>query len=251
MTEFSYQLYSSRNFGPLGDTLKMLAQHGYKGVEGYGALYADEARVEELRTCLADCGLRMRSGHFSLDMIEGDPGRAIAIARDLGIETIYCPFLPAPERPEDGAGYEAFGKRLQKAGAALRAESLGFGWHNHDFEFVRLKDGAVPQAAIFEGGPDLEWEADVAWVIKGGADPMRWISEFGSRITAVHVKDIAPTGENADQDGWADVGEGIVDWPALMKALRETPARHFVMEHDNPSDDARFAEVSLAAAKLY
>ena len=29
MTEFSYQLYSSRNFPPLADTLKMLGELGY------------------------------------------------------------------------------------------------------------------------------------------------------------------------------------------------------------------------------
>ena len=40
---FSYQLYSSRNFPPLSDTLKMLAEVGYAGAEGFGGLYADAA----------------------------------------------------------------------------------------------------------------------------------------------------------------------------------------------------------------
>ena len=48
MTDFSYQLYCSRNFPPLSETLKMVAAAGYKNVEGYGALYADEAKVAEL-----------------------------------------------------------------------------------------------------------------------------------------------------------------------------------------------------------
>ncbi len=39
MTDFSYQLYSSRNFGPLPETLKMLGNLGYTQVEGYGGLY--------------------------------------------------------------------------------------------------------------------------------------------------------------------------------------------------------------------
>ena len=66
---------------------------------------------------------------------------------------------------------------------------------------------------------------------------------MGDRITAVHVKDIAPAGENADEDGWADVGQGTVDWKGLMAALKEqTKAKYFVMEHDNPKDDKRFAD---------
>jgi sugar phosphate isomerase/epimerase len=251
MTDYSYQLYSSRNFPPLPETLKMLAGLGYAGVEGYGALYADRDKVAELVANLKDSGLTMPTGHFSLDMLEQEPDRVLGIARALGIERLYCPYLVAERRPADREGWTAFGRRLQAAGKPYRDAGLGFGWHNHDFEFRALPDGSTPQAAIFEGGPDLEWEADIAWVIRGGADPFDWIDRLGDRITAVHVKDIAPDGENADEDGWTDVGQGTVDWKALLEALRPRGIRHFVMEHDNPADDARFARRSLAAAKSY
>ena len=65
----------------------------------------------------------------------------------------------------------------------------------------------------------------MAWVIRGGADPLKWISDYGKRIVAVHVKDIAPAGQNADEDGWADVGHGTVDWKGLIKALKEDVGR--------------------------
>jgi sugar phosphate isomerase/epimerase len=249
MTDLSYQLYSSRNFPPLSDTLKMLKRLGYTSVEGYGALYADAAKVAELKEHLAASGLTMPTGHFGLDMLEREPDRVLEIAKALDIETIYCPYLPPDQRPDTGAAWVAFGRRLQEAGRPIRDAGLGFGWHNHDFEFRKLADGAVPQVAIFEGGPDLEWEADLAWVIKGGADPLHWIKTFGKRLTAVHVKDIAPAGQNADEDGWADVGHGTVDWKGLMAALRTTGVKYFVVEHDNPKDHARFAERSLAAAQ--
>ena len=107
----------------------------------------------------------------------------------------------------------------------------------------------MPQDLIFEGGPDLEWEIDVAWVVRGGADPAAWIHKYASRITAAHLKDIAPAGQNANEDGWADLGEGTVPWKALMADLRRTPCTIFILEHDNPSDHARFARRSLLAAK--
>ena len=249
MPDFSYQLYSSRNFPPLADTLKMLGQLGYKQVEGYGALFADQAKVDELKSHLADNGLTMPTGHFGLDMLENEPRRVLAIAEAVGLQTIYCPFLPADQRPDNGAGWVDFGKRLQVASRPYRDENLGFGWHNHDFEFRPTADGALPINAIFEGGPDLEWEADLAWVVRGGGDPHEWIKTFGKRITAVHVKDIAPEGEKTDEDGWADVGDGTMDWKGIMAALEGTKVEYLVMEHDNPSDDRRFAERSLAAAR--
>ena len=251
MTTFSYQLYSSRNFPPLSATLRQLAQAGYGEVEGYGALFADPAAVRELEAGLEANGLAMPTAHCSLEMVEGEPERLLAIARALGIRTLYVPHLAAADRPDDARGWQAFGRRLAAAGRSFRDAGLGFGWHNHDFEFQPLADGTLPLEALFEGGPELEWEADIAWIIRGGGDPFAWIDAEGQRITAVHVKDIAPVGENVDEDGWADVGDGTVDWPAQMLALRATPARHFVMEHDNPKDAARFATRSIAAAQSF
>ena len=92
---------------------------------------------------------------------------------------------------------------------------------------------------------------DVAWVIRGGADPFAWIEKYKDRITAAHVKDIAPAGQNTDEDGWADVGHGTVDWASLIAALRNIGCTHFVMEHDNPKDDARFATRSIASANAF
>lgn len=248
---FSYQLYSSRNFPPLGDTLAMLAAAGYGAVEGYGALYSDAGAVEALAAGLAATGLRMPTAHFGLDMLEGDPVGCVDIARRLGIGRIYCPWVHPDHRPTTAQGWRDFGARLDRAGAAIRAAGLGFGWHNHDFEFLPLPDGTVPMAALLEGGPSLEWEMDVAWVVKGGADPAAWIAAERGRITAAHVKDIAPAGQNADEDGWADVGHGTVDWRGLMGLLRGAGVAHFIIEHDNPSDHARFARRSLASVKGY
>ncbi len=246
---FSYQLYSSRNFPPLSATLRMVADAGYGAVEGYGALYANDDLVRELGASLADTGLLMPTGHFSLAMLESEPEKVLGIARSLRMERLYCPHIMPDQRPTDAAGWRAFGARLETVAAPYRDAGFGFGWHNHDFEFVALPDGTMPQAAMFDGGPNLEWEIDVAWVIRGGADPIAWIKANAARITAAHVKDIAPKGENTDEDGWADVGMGTVDWATIMVALRDAGCTHFVMEHDNPSDHLRFATRSIAAAK--
>jgi sugar phosphate isomerase/epimerase len=248
---FSYQLYSSRNFPPASATFAMLATAGYGAVEGYGPYYADDATTAETAALLAAHGLTMPTGHFSLQMLEYDMPRVLSIAKTLGMKRLYCPYIMPEDRPKDGPGWRAFGARLEKAGAAVKAAGLGFGWHNHDFEFIATPDGALPQDEIFAGGPSLEWEIDVAWVVRGGADPLVWIEKYKDRITSVHVKDIAPAGQNTDQDGWCDVGSGIVQWKQYLPLLRGLGVRHFIMEHDNPSDHTQFASRSIAAAKAF
>lgn len=246
---FSYQLYSSRNFPPLPATFEMLTRAGYAAVEGYGALYSDAAAAADTREALDATGLSMPTGHFSLQMLEDQVETVLSIAKALNMRRLYCPYLMPEDRPGDAAGWRAFGARLEAAGAPYRAAGLGFGWHNHDFEFLPTPQGTIPQDDIFAGGPLLEWEIDVAWVVRGGGDPLAWIERYKDRITAAHVKDIAPAGQNADEDGWADVGQGTVDWPRILPALRAIGVRHFIMEHDNPKDHARFAMRSIAAAK--
>ncbi|MDW6025688.1 sugar phosphate isomerase/epimerase [Mesorhizobium sp. BAC0120] len=240
---WSFQLYSARNYQPWDKVLQTLGQIGYSQVEGFGGVYDDPAAF---RKELDKNGLAMASGHFAIDLLENDFDSAARIAETLGVKLIACPFLMADDRPTDVDGWKGFGERLAKVGEKAKKAGFGFAWHNHAFEFEKLADGSVPQTHILETAPDIGWEMDVAWVIRGGADPLQWIDRYGKRIAAVHVKDIAPTGENADEDGWADVGHGTVDWKGLMKALREkTPARIFVMEHDNPSDYQRFARRSF------
>ncbi len=253
MQTVSFQLYSARNFPPLADVLKSVGATGYKQVEGYGALYSalDDAALAALKADMDKSGVTMPSAHFSLDLLETDPARALHIAKTLGIKSIYCPYLAAEDRPTDASGWKAFGERLEKAGKPFRDAGLDFGWHNHDFEFVALPDGSIPQDHIFAGGPNLSWEADIAWIVRGGADPFAYIEKYGKRITAVHVKDIAPAGENADQDGWADVGHGTVEWAKLFKALSATPAKYYIVEHDNPKDYKATAERSIASIKTY
>ena len=51
------------------------------------------------------------------------------------------------------------------------------------------------------------------------------------------------------EDGWADVGQGVVDWKTIMAALKMAGCKNFVLEHDNPSDHTRFATRSAAFVK--
>lgn len=247
--EWSFQLYSARKFEPWERVLETLARLGYKNVEGFGGVYGNP---EAFRAELDKLHLRMPSGHFAFDLLETDFPNALKVAKSLGTELIACPYLDATERPADAAGWREIGRRLGAVGEKVKAEGMGFAWHNHDFEFAKLPDGSVPMTHILEAAPEIGWEMDVAWVIKGGAGAEEWIGKYADRIVAVHVKDQAKPGEGLDEDGWSDVGHGIHDWRGLLKLLREkTPAKLFIMEQDNPNDFERFARRSIESVNSY
>lgn len=248
MKSFSFQLYGSRDFPPLDQTLKMLVEAGYKHTEGYGGVYGDPSAT---RAAHDAAGLTMPSAHFSFDALSNDQDNTIATAKTLGVTSIYAPHLAEPDRPTDKAGYVDFAEKLQQLSETYKVAGFDFGWHNHAFEFVALADGTIPMQVILDHAPDIGWEADIAWIVRGNADPFKWLADYQDRVTAIHIKDIAPAGECIDEDGWADVGYGTMDWPGLMKAVENSPVKHFVMEHDKPSNDARFAKRSIDYIKAF
>jgi sugar phosphate isomerase/epimerase len=225
----------------------MVSELGYTQVEGWGGLYASPEAVETLKAHLGKNGLAMPTGHVGFDQMRDDPKTVLDFARALGMAAVIAPI--APGRDMDLAGWQAFTSELNEAAKPYRDAGLIAGYHNHHFEFMDKGGDALPIEIVMEGAPEVMLEMDVAWVHRGGHDPLKWMARYGERMIAAHLKDIAPEGEKADEDGWADLGTGVLDWKGLMAGLRKTGARYFVMEHDNPSDDRRFATASIAAAK--
>ena len=182
-------------------------------------------------------------------MCRDESERVLAIVKALGIKVVIVPHIAPDQQPKDAAGWRAYGKGLAQVAQRYWDAGLGFGYHNHDFEYVRTDTGELPIDLILEGDPRLGLEFDVAWAARVGFDPMETIKKHGPRIFSAHVKDIAPKGGNADEDGWADIGAGTVAWATLLPALRDAGCTYFVMEHDNPNDHRRFATTGIAAAK--
>lgn len=244
----SMQLYSGRNFPPLAEQLRLLKAIGYDDVEPFRGLYDD---VDGLKSAMEEAGLTARSAHYSVELLERDFDKAAAIARRLGNEIMVLPYLLPDERPSDAAGWEAFAARLAPIVTKVKEAGYRIAWHNHDFEIREVEGGERPLQYILDANPDLEWEADLAWIVRGGEDPATWLKRYAGRISALHVKDIAAPGENRDEDGWADVGKGTLDWAKLWTAGREAGATLMIAEHDNPSDFERFARNSAEAMTAY
>jgi sugar phosphate isomerase/epimerase len=127
MTALSYQLYSSRLFPPLTDTLRMLSDIGYAHVEGYSALLSNPDDVAALEQGLKETGLTMPSCHVGLEMCEGSPSDVAALAERFGVETIVVPYIMPDDRPTDVAGWQALGARLQAVAEALGKHELSLG----------------------------------------------------------------------------------------------------------------------------
>lgn len=59
---------------------------------------------------------------------------------------------------------------------------------------------------------DISFEFDLGWVMIVGYNFVDWINKYVDCLIVVYVKDIVVEGECVDEDGWVDVGYGVVDW---------------------------------------
>ena len=241
----SIQIYSLRDLGDLATQLDVVAAAGYRYVELIGSQLDDVATT---RAALEARGLKASSSHVSIAALRERPEQVLKACQALGFTQLFMPSVPVPERDSDGDYWLALGKELGALSRRFAADGVALGYHNHNWELQTKAGGANALELLFQGADDapLTWQMDVAWLVRGGADPLVWMKREAGRIVSLHAKDLAPAGEKLDEDGWADVGTGVLDWHALARAGRESGAQWLVAEHDKPSDPLRFAHNSYA-----
>ncbi|MEM9443612.1 MAG: sugar phosphate isomerase/epimerase [Pseudomonadota bacterium] len=239
----SIQLYTLRELGDLDRILEAVAHAGFRHVEMIGSHLDDPART--LRR-LESHGLRASSSHVGLAQLREAPEAIMAAAAMLGIDELYMPAVPPEERDMDATGWRTLGAELGNIAEDFHVQGVRLGYHNHDWELAPKEGKQTALDLVFEaaGASPLTWQADVAWLLRGGVDPKVWISRYADRLRSAHVKDIAPEGANQDQDGWAAVGDGTLNWPDLWQVCRANGAGWMVVEHDKPADPAGCARRS-------
>jgi sugar phosphate isomerase/epimerase len=241
----SIQLYTLRSLSKLDRILDAVADAGYRQVETVGSHLDDAAAT---RAKLDARGLKASSSHVGLAALRERPGAVIDACRTLGVDQLFMPAVPPEQRAMPAAGWRSLGWELGQIAERFRNQGIELGYHNHDWELAPKEGDQSGLELLFAaaGASPLTWQVDVAWLVRGDADPKLWLERYRARVTSAHVKDLAPAGQNRDEDGWADVGAGVLDWRDLWQACRDAGAKRMVVEHDKPKDPARTARASFA-----
>jgi L-ribulose-5-phosphate 3-epimerase len=101
------------------------------------------------------------------------------------------------------------------------------------------------------GSEYVGWFFDVGNILAMGF-PEQWIRILGKRIKKVHVKDFRKSVGTID--GFVDLLEGDVNWPAVMKALKDVGYDDYLIAEMIPyyahAPETRIANTSLALDKI-
>jgi len=221
--------------------LQEVAKIGYKNVEiaGYsnGKFYGMSPL--EFKETLHDLGFTLISSHqgdVTLDNVDS----MISAVKDAGIKYFVIPVPPMgmftfdPETRKMGmkGSVESLLDILNKIGKKCHEAGIKLIYHNHDFEFRPNENGVVPIEYLLEHTDPkyVNFEIDLYWAVKAGADPNTYFEKYPGRFELWHVKDMD------DQGRFAPVGTGSIDFSKILTKKKESGMEYYFVEQDMAFD---------------
>ncbi len=222
-------------------TLQAIADAGYKNIEAAG--YKDgtyyNMTPKEFKGYLKQLKLKPISTHQS-DVTLENMNTMFADAKAAGFKYFVVP-IPPMGLFKNTTGAKAMGmtggaanlaKILNEMGVKAHKAGLKLLYHNHDFEFVKDADGIVTIDYLLENcNPKyVNFQMDLYWVTKAGADPITYFKRYPKRFKIWHVKDMD------DQGRFAPVGNGTIDFAPILAQKKLSGMKYYMVEQDQTFD---------------
>ncbi|MEM9327420.1 MAG: sugar phosphate isomerase/epimerase [Bacteroidota bacterium] len=224
-------------------TLKALREMGYEYLEGghFGG-----SKKKYRRYC-KDLGFRNVCGGSSMGALMDRYDEFMETADALEYEFLICyyPWLHGNDEIDVEASYVA-AENLNALGKKTKESGFRLAWHPHNWEYLPDDNGQTPLGVIMEN-TDPEYvalEMDLYWAVKAGADPIKIMETYPGRTELFHVKDLSGVDQSI-----ACVGEGTIDFPAILDFAREQEIKYWIVENETEASDLACARVSAQHLK--
>lgn len=237
------QLYTLRDhLGTKDDflaTLDKVAAMGYEGVEvaGVGCMEGDSPTVSasEAAGFIKERNLAVAGAHRGWNHFTEDLDGEIAFLTELGATFAAVPVPPGGVHDGGAEAYKTWLEEAKPVADKLKAAGITLAYHNHALEFERFgPKGERPYDVLIDSAPWLAMEVDTYWVHHSGSDVLKVLHRLSGRLPVVHLKDVAAFGWEVT---FAPVGEGNLDWSAILSALKGAGTEWLIVEQDSTRRD--------------
>ena len=233
-SQLAAQLYTVRDFtntpADITTTMKKVKQLGYDAVQ-CSALGVIDAH--ELKRIVDGEGLTICATHTDYERMRDEPQAVIDEHNLWGCKHAAIGGLPQEYR--NAEGYARFAKDASEVAKRLAEGGLTFSYHNHSFELEKFNGRTGLEILYQDSDPKyFNSELDTYWIQHGGADPAAWIRQLKGRAYIIHLKDMAMDGRT---QLFAEVGEGNLNWTAILDACTEADVEWYIVEQDTCQRD--------------
>ncbi len=195
-------------------TIHAIADIGFLGIEYYPL--PESITMERAAKTFRDTGLKVLGMHTPLP-VDKDREAVVKLAEAFNCDRVVFPGGSQPEKFKNAEVMKKTAETYNEVAAFLRTKGLRFGLHNHSVEFEET-GGIIPNYYFLEHlDKSIFFEIDTYWVKVAGKDPAKAVRDFGKRAPLLHIKD-GPGIKGDTMDKQVPVGEGAMDFPAIVKA---------------------------------
>jgi sugar phosphate isomerase/epimerase len=226
------QLYTVRKFcqtlPDVAASLKKVRAIGYTAIQISGFGPVDPKEVAKI---VEDLGLTVAATHCSWEEFLGSLDGLIERHRLWKCRHPAVGSLPGNYYTAGGEGIKQFLDELAPVAQKLAAAGMDFSYHNHNKELMRL-GGKTWLETLYDQAPParLKAEIDTYWIQAGGGDPAWWVRKQAGREPLLHLKDMVITAKKEVR--FAPIGEGNLNWPAILEAARQGGVEYYLIEQD-------------------
>lgn len=215
-------------------TALALRDMGYSTLQYSGGPYDPEV----IKRVSQKAGLPIVLTHVPMDRILNDTDKLMAEHESFGCRYIGLGAMPANIITNRDACLQTV-DALETAAKRMEENGFAFFYHNHHFEFYRHGKQTVFDILI-EQAPHIHFTVDTYWLQFGGVDILSFLQRLPGRIQCVHLKDYVvdtvPNSPMGLMPRFAPVGDGSLNFPAIVAKAREMGAEYFLVEQDNAPD---------------
>jgi len=246
------QMYSLRFYSPtnLLQQLDKVQEYGFKTIEG--GVPGRGMTPDEFFHELDKRGIKLVSTGVDYGRLKSNADAVVEQVKKLGVKYVMCSWIPHDKGLFTEKNARDAIDVFNTAGPKFKDAGIVFTYHCHGYEFQPFGDRTLFDLIVRETKHDsVFFELDVFWAQQGGADPAKLLGKYGSRFKLMHVKDLKKgaaknlTGTAPDQDS-VPVGEGEVDWKAVLNAAKQARIEHYFIE-----DEARDAADQIPKSLRY
>ncbi|HOC68258.1 MAG TPA: sugar phosphate isomerase/epimerase [Candidatus Hydrogenedentes bacterium] len=220
----------------LAGTLKKVRDMGWEYVQWSGM---PDLPAQGIRDALDAAGLKAVSAHIGIEGFETDFEGQVAFWKTVG-NTDVAPGGMMGDCKDSLEAWKRGAARLDAVGAKLREVGMRLSYHNHDWELGKFDgdDRAKLDILMAETTPgNLCAELDLAWVKAGGAEPAELIRKNKGRCPMIHAKDLVKSKSLLSRGvRFMPLGQGILDWPDIFAAGKESGVEWYIYEQDNADE---------------
>lgn len=224
----------------LVSVLDEVASLGYAGIETKPSVFENSDPKE----ILASYGLNLAGLHISVGSADiATVDKALTILEKA--DSCYLMFSGAGGKENSDENYFQSSKKLEEFGKRAKKRGVTVCYHNHWQEIVNNARGT--KIILENTSPDhVSLCVDTYWVKCGGLSPVEFIKENRNRIAYIHLKD--GTEEGIKKHEFTELGQGIIDFPAVIKAVKSLNIEWAVVEQDRTN---KTPKESMAISRKY